>query len=200
LAKVTGVLISIFPLLLVFGASGFFVPIFWYFLGLYGLFNEILRQDSLILVWKQRIIGLLQRVTHASVTVQGRMVGSIGPGLLVLVGVRPSDDEASALRLLARVLQYRVFGDAEGKMNLSLGQVQGELLLVPQFTLAADTHKGSRPGFSTAAPPELARRLFEGLVSAAQAQHGRVQSGVFGAHMEVSLTNDGPVTLWLESN
>ncbi len=145
------------------------------------------------------MIGLLQRVTHAAVTVEGRTVGSIGPGLLVLVGVRPVDDEASAQRLLARVLQYRVFGDAEGKMNLSLGQVQGELLLVPQFTLAADTHKGSRPGFSTAAPPEMARRLFEGLVAAAVVQHGRVQSGLFGAHMQVSLTNDGPVTLWLES-
>ena len=128
-----------------------------------------------------------------------RAVAAIGPGLLGLVGVRPSDDEPSAERLLSRLLQYRIFGDETGKMNLSLSQVQGELLLVPQFTLAADTHKGLRPGFSTAAPPEQGRQLFDFLVKSARAQHGRVQTGVFGAHMRVSLTNDGPVTFWLES-
>jgi D-tyrosyl-tRNA(Tyr) deacylase len=100
--------------------------------------------------------------------------------------------------LLERVLRYRVFADEAGKMNLSLCQVHGDLLLVPQFTLAADTHKGLRPGFSTAAPPAQGRHLFAFLVQAARAQHGRVESGVFGAHMRVSLTNDGPVTFWLE--
>src|SRR5450631_861125 len=109
------------------------------------------------------------------------------------------DEETSALRLLDRLLAYRVFADEAGKMNLSLRQTQGDLLLVPQFTLAADTHKGLRPGFSTAAPPKQGRQLFDSLVQAARAQHGRVQAGVFGAHMRVSLTNDGPVTFWLES-
>jgi D-tyrosyl-tRNA(Tyr) deacylase len=145
------------------------------------------------------VIGLLQRVVEASVDIGAQRVASIGPGLMVLVGVRPDDDESSALRLLSRVLQYRVFADEAGKMNLSLEQTQGHLLLVPQFTLAAETHKGLRPGFSTAAPRDLGQRLFDALVQAARAQHGRVQTGVFGAHMRVSLTNDGPVTFWLES-
>jgi D-aminoacyl-tRNA deacylase len=145
------------------------------------------------------MIALLQRVSHARVEVDGKPVGSIGPGLLVLLGVRPADDEAAALRLLARLLQYRVFVDEAGKMNLSLTQVKGELLLVPQFTLAADTAKGLRPGFSAAAPPELGRRLFDFFVRCAREQHGQVQSGVFGAQMQVSLTNDGPVTIWLEN-
>jgi D-tyrosyl-tRNA(Tyr) deacylase len=145
------------------------------------------------------MIGLLQRVTDANVTVDGNRVASIGAGLLVLVGVRPADDEPSALRLLDRVLRYRVFADEAGKMNLSLAQIHGELLLVPQFTLAADTTKGLRPGFSSAAPPEQGRRLFDAFVAAARSRHGRVETGVFGAHMQVSLTNDGPVTVWLES-
>jgi D-tyrosyl-tRNA(Tyr) deacylase len=145
------------------------------------------------------MIGLLQRVSHAEVSVEGKSVGAIGPGLLVLVGVRPADDEASAKRLLARLLLYRVFPDEAGRMNLSLTQVKGQLLLVPQFTLAADTAKGLRPGFSTAAPPAQARRLFDALVQAARAELGTVESGLFGAHMQVSLTNDGPVTIWLES-
>jgi D-tyrosyl-tRNA(Tyr) deacylase len=145
------------------------------------------------------VIGLLQRVVEAAVDVDAKRVASIGPGLLVLVGVRPNDDEPSALRLLNRLLQYRIFGDEAGKMNLSLGQTQGDLLLVPQFTLAAETHKGLRPGFSTAAPPELGRQLFDFLVQAARERHRRVETGVFGAHMQVSLTNDGPVTFWLES-
>jgi len=118
---------------------------------------------------------------------------------MVLVGVRPLDDEASARRLLVRVLQYRIFPDEAGKMNLSLTQAKGQLLLVPQFTLAADTAKGLRPGFSTAAPPEQGRRLFDSLVQSARELHGSVETGVFGAHMHVSLTNDGPVTIWLES-
>jgi D-tyrosyl-tRNA(Tyr) deacylase len=148
---------------------------------------------------KEIVIGLLQRVMEASVDIDAERVATIGAGLLVLVGVRPTDDESSALRLLDRLLQYRVFADENGKMNLSLGQTQGELLLVPQFTLAADTHKGLRPGFSTAAPPGQGRQLFDALVQAARARHGRVESGVFGAHMRITLTNDGPVTFWLES-
>jgi D-tyrosyl-tRNA(Tyr) deacylase len=145
------------------------------------------------------MIALLQRVSQAKVEVGGEAVGSIGPGLLVLLGVRPQDDEAAALKLLARLLNYRVFEDEAGKMNLSLTQVKGQLLVVPQFTLAADTAKGLRPGFSTAAPPEQGRRLFDFFVQAARAQHGPVESGVFGAHMQVSLINDGPVTIWLEN-
>ena len=145
------------------------------------------------------MIGLLQRVIEAGVDIEEARVASIGAGLLVLVGVRPTDDEASALRLLDRLLNYRVFADDTGKMNLSLTQTQGDLLLVPQFTLAADTHKGLRPGFSTAAPPDQGRQLFDTLVEGARARHGRVEIGVFGAHMRVSLTNDGPATFWLES-
>ncbi len=145
------------------------------------------------------MIALLQRVTQASVAIDGATVASIGHGLLVLVGVRPDDDESAAARLLERLLKYRVFADADGKMNLSLVQVAGGLLLVPQFTLAADTRKGSRPGFSTAAAPEMARALFACLVAEARKQHIRVECGVFGAQMQVSLVNDGPVTIWLES-
>jgi D-tyrosyl-tRNA(Tyr) deacylase len=145
------------------------------------------------------MIGLIQRVSQAEVVVDGNKVGAIGPGLLALIGVRPIDDEVSARRLLVRMLQYRIFPDGAGKMNLSLTQVNGQLLLVPQFTLAADTAKGLRPGFSTAAPPEQGRRLFDSLVQSARELHGNVQTGIFGAHMQVSLTNDGPVTIWLES-
>jgi D-aminoacyl-tRNA deacylase len=145
------------------------------------------------------VIFLLQRVTKASVHIKGGLTASIGPGLLVLVGVRPTDDEAAALRLLGRLLAYRVFPDEAGKMNLSLRQTGGDLMLVPQFTLAADTRHGLRPGFSTAAPPEQGRRLFEALVAAARTVHASVSSGVFGADMQVSLTNDGPVTFWLEN-
>jgi D-aminoacyl-tRNA deacylase len=145
------------------------------------------------------MIGLLQRVTQARVEIDGQCVASIGLGLMVLVGVRPTDDEPNALRLLDRLLQYRVFEDEAGKMNLSLLEIRGALLLVPQFTLAADTHKGLRPGFSTAAPPAQGLQLFGTLIQAARARHPRVETGVFGAHMQVSLTNDGPVTFWLES-
>ena len=116
----------------------------------------------------------------------------------MLVGIRPNDDEAAGLRLLTRLLKYRVFPDERGKMNLSLRDIDGDLLLVPQFTLAADTRHGLRPGFSTAAPPDQARLLFDHLVAAARSQHSKVQSGRFGADMQVSLINDGPVTLWLE--
>jgi D-aminoacyl-tRNA deacylase len=145
------------------------------------------------------LIALLQRVAEARVEVAGELVACIGRGLLVLVAVRPADDEASSLRLLDRMLKYRIFADEAGKMNLNLQQIGGDLLLVPQFTLAADTRHGLRPGFSTAAPAEQGKRLFESLVSAACVRHAPVSSGVFGAHMHVSLTNDGPVTFWLES-
>jgi D-tyrosyl-tRNA(Tyr) deacylase len=145
------------------------------------------------------MIGLLQRVVEANVRIRGEIQAEIGVGLLVLVGITPADTDESALKLLHRLLQYRIFNDEEGRMNRSLAEVDGALLLVPQFTLAADTHKGLRPGFSGAASPETARRLFEGLVDAAKAEYALVQSGVFGANMQVSLTNDGPVTFWLES-
>jgi D-aminoacyl-tRNA deacylase len=156
-------------------------------------------EASVVFIDVQRMIALLQRVSEARVHIGGELTASIGRGLLVLVGVRPADDETAALRLLERMLKYRVFPDEADKMNLNLGQIAGDLLLVPQFTLAADTRHGLRPGFSTAAPPEQGRRLFDVLVAAARAQHSPVASGVFGAYMQVSLTNDGPVTLWLES-
>lgn len=143
------------------------------------------------------MIGLLQRVAHARVEVEGASVGAIGPGLLVLVCAERGDGEAAAGRLLERVLGYRVFADAEGKMNLSLRDVQGGLLLVPQFTLAADTHKGMRPSFTPAASPAEGERLFEYFVALARKSHDCVETGRFGAHMQVSLTNDGPVTIWL---
>ena len=145
------------------------------------------------------MIALLQRVTRASVEIAGESHASIGRGLLALIGVKPEDDEARASKLVERLLSYRVFADEAGKMNLSLRQIEGDLLLVPQFTLAADTRHGLRPGFSGAASPEQGRRLFDFLVQSASSQHPAVESGVFGADMQVSLVNDGPVTIWLES-
>ena len=145
------------------------------------------------------MIGLLQRVTQARVEVGGASVGAIGAGLLVLVCAERGDSENEADRLLARVLGYRVFGDAEGKMNLSLREVRGGLLLVPQFTLAADTHKGMRPSFTPAAAPAEGERLFDYFAAQARAAYPRVETGRFGAHMQVSLTNDGPVTIWLRT-
>lgn len=144
------------------------------------------------------MIGLLQRVTHAEVQVAGRQVGAIQTGLLVLVGVEKGDAEAQADRLLERLCAYRVFPDAEGRMNRSLQDIGGQLLLVSQFTLAADTRSGTRPGFSTAAVPDEGRRLFDYLVERARSRLGAVQTGEFGANMQVSLTNDGPVTFWLQ--
>lgn len=143
------------------------------------------------------MIGLLQRVAEAKVEVGGTSVGRIGSGLLVLVCAERGDREAEADRLLERVLGYRVFGDADGKMNLSLRDVRGGLLLVPQFTLAADTHKGMRPSFTPAALPADGERLFAYFVARARAAYPSVECGCFGAHMQVSLTNDGPVTIWL---
>ena len=144
------------------------------------------------------MIGLLQRVTSASVTVDDRIVGRIGRGLLVLIGVQRGDAETQADRLLERVLTYRVFADEAGRMNRSLQDVGGELLLISQFTLAADTSKGTRPGFSPAAEPAEGRRLFDYITQKARERHSVVQTGEFGANMQVSLVNDGPVTFWLE--
>lgn len=143
------------------------------------------------------MLALLQRVSHARVEVGGRVVGAIERGLMVLVCAEPDDTEADASRLVDRLLALRVFGDAEGKMNLDLRTVGGGLLLVPQFTLAADTRKGTRPGFSRAAPPGVGRRLFDRVLALARERHSPVAAGEFGAHMAVTLTNDGPVTLWL---
>lgn len=145
------------------------------------------------------MIGLLQRVVQAQVSVDGQSVGSIGRGLLVLVGVQRGDDETRADRLLERLLGYRVFDDADGRMNLDLTAVGGGLLLVPQFTLAADTGRGRRPGFSTAAAAADGERLFDYLLNRARQRFEPVESGRFGADMQVSLTNDGPVTFWLET-
>lgn len=144
------------------------------------------------------MIGLLQRVSQASVTVEGKSVGAIGRGLLVFVGVSRGDDETKAERLLGRLLGYRVFADAEGKMNLSVKDIGGALLLVPQFTLAADTQKGMRASFTPAAPAPEGERLFGYLLAQARRQHTPAESGVFGADMQVTLTNDGPVTFWLQ--
>ena len=144
------------------------------------------------------MIGLLQRVSVARVEVAGRTVGQIDRGLLVLVGVEREDGEAQVERLLERLLSYRVFPDDQGRMNRSLADIGGGLLLVPQFTLAADTRKGTRPGFSPAAEPEKGERLFHYLCDAARAAHDPVAIGEFGADMQVSLTNDGPVTFWLQ--
>lgn len=145
------------------------------------------------------MIGLLQRVSSASVSVAEKDIAAIDAGLLVLVGVRRDDSEADADRLLERLLGYRVFEDDAGRMNRSLRDTDGGLLLVPQFTLAADTQKGTRAGFSTAAPPGEAERLFDYLVKAALAAWPNTGSGRFGANMQVSLVNDGPVTFWLET-
>lgn len=144
------------------------------------------------------MIALLQRVSHGRVEVDGEVQGQIGPGLLVLLAVEPADTEAQADRMVERLLGYRVFEDAMGRMNLSLVDTGGGLLLVPQFTLAADTEKGLRPSFTGAAAPEHGRALFDYAASQARLQLGdRVATGRFGAHMQVSLTNDGPVTFWL---
>jgi D-tyrosyl-tRNA(Tyr) deacylase len=145
------------------------------------------------------MIALVQRVSQASVTVDGDEVARVGKGVLALIGVRPVDELASAMKLLERILKYRLFSDDTGKMNLDLTMISGGLLLVPQFTLAADTRHGLRPGFSTAASPQIARPLFEAMVAAARERHTDVASGVFGADMRVALVNEGPVTFWLES-
>ena len=144
------------------------------------------------------MIGLLQRVTMAQVTVAGETVGGIASGLAVLVGVERGDGETQARRLLERLLNYRMFSDGDGKMNLSLRDVNGGLLLVPQFTLPADTRKGNRPSFTPAATPDQGQRLFDYLLAEAEKRHTPVAAGRFGAAMQVALVNDGPVTFWLQ--
>jgi len=143
------------------------------------------------------MIALIQRVTEACVRVDGESTGAIGPGLLALVAVEPGDDEARTRRMAERLLGYRVFSDAQGKMNLSLADTGGGLLLVSQFTLAADTSKGMRASFTSAASPEEGRRWFDRLVQICRERHAQVETGRFGAHMVVSLVNDGPVTFRL---
>lgn len=145
------------------------------------------------------MIGLLQRVREARVDVNGSTVGAIERGLLVLVGVQKGDQEARADRLLERLLGYRVFPDAQDRMNLSIRDIRGGLLLVPQFTLAANTKKGTRPSFTSAAAPDEGRRLFDYLVCRARDAHETVATGEFAADMQVRLINDGPVTFWLET-
>jgi D-aminoacyl-tRNA deacylase len=145
------------------------------------------------------MIALIQRVSSASVGIGGQQVTGIGRGILALIGIARGDTTESAGQLLEKVLTYRIFPDEAGKMNLDLRQIGGELLLVPQFTLVADTQKGTRPGFSRGAPPGDARILFEAMLPLATSLHPRVASGVFGADMQVALVNDGPVTFWLEA-
>ena len=145
------------------------------------------------------MLALIQRVLEARVEIAGELAGAIDQGLLVFLGVEKDDTRIEAERLLKKVLAYSVFADAEGKMNLSVKDIAGGLLLVPQFTLAADTQKGMRASLTPAAPPQEGERLFGHLLAQARRQHAPVESGIFGADMQVTLTNDGPVTFWLES-
>ena len=142
--------------------------------------------------------ALLQRVTRASVTVDGQIVGQIGPGLLILICAMPNDTEAEADKLSAKIAKLRIFKDEAGKMNLSLRDMGGQALIVSQFTLAADL-RGNRPGFSYAAPPDLAKQLYENLSAKVAALGINVQNGIFGADMDVALNNDGPVTIWMDT-
>ncbi|MGD8925466.1 MAG: D-aminoacyl-tRNA deacylase [Thioalkalispiraceae bacterium] len=144
------------------------------------------------------MIALLQRVQHANVTVDNRTIGEINKGILLFIGVEKNDNQEKANRLCERYLSYRVFCDEQNKMNLSVKDIDGGVLLVPQFTLAADTRKGNRPSFSSAAPPDMGETLFDYIVSTTIEQYARVATGQFGADMKVSLLNDGPVTFWLQ--
>jgi D-tyrosyl-tRNA(Tyr) deacylase len=144
------------------------------------------------------MIALLQRVSEATVTVDGNTTGAISRGILALIGVQRGDTEKQAARLLQRLLAYRIFPDTAGKMNLDLSQAAGGLMLVPQFTLAADTNRGNRPSFTPAASPAEGERLFRHLVTLAERELDNVQTGIFGADMKVQLVNDGPVTFWLQ--
>ena len=145
------------------------------------------------------MIALIQRVVSASVTIGDETVGAIGPGLLALIAVQPDDGETQTERMLERLLGYRVFADDHGKMNRSLTDTGGGLLLVSQFTLAADTRSGMRPSFTSAATPEHGRRWFERLLELARVAHPGVETGCFGAHIVIQLVNDGPVTFWLDT-
>ncbi len=144
------------------------------------------------------MIALIQRVTEAKVVVNNENIGEIQKGVLVFIGVEKNDSEAQVTRLLEKVLSYRIFADDDDKMNLSVQDIKGGLLLVPQFTLAADTQKGCRPGFSSAAPPDLGESLFNEFVKQAKNKHQHIETGQFGADMKISLLNDGPVTFWLQ--
>lgn len=144
------------------------------------------------------MIGLIQRVSHAKVEIAGKVSGQIGKGILLLLGVEKEDNEAKADRLLQRVLAYRIFEDDTGRMNLSLQDIKGDLLVVSQFTLPADTRKGLRPSFSSAASPELGKAMYDYFLQQAKQSDLLIQSGEFGADMQVSLLNDGPVTFWLQ--
>lgn len=144
------------------------------------------------------MIALIQRVEESKVVVDGETIGEIGPGIMALIGVERGDDVASADKLLKKILSYRIFSDDDDKMNLSVEAINGGLLLVPQFTLAADTKSGMRPSFSSAAPPKLGEELFDYLVTKAKAAYEKVETGKFGADMKVHLINDGPVTFTLK--
>jgi D-tyrosyl-tRNA(Tyr) deacylase len=144
------------------------------------------------------MIGLIQLVTHAQVTVDNQTIGAIQRGILALIGIEKTDTEQQAEKLFDKIMNYRIFNDADGKMNLSLLSVQGGLLLVPQFTLVAETNKGTRPGFSVGMPPEEGQRLFEYLVNHASKSYSHIASGQFGSYMQISLCNDGPVTFLLK--
>lgn len=144
------------------------------------------------------MLTVVQRVSEAWVNVAGETVGKIGQGLMILCGFEPSDTEQNLIRMLDKCINYRIFSDPQGKMNLSLKDIEGDLLLVPQFTLMAETQKGLRPSFSNAAPPQIGKALFEILLNTAQQKHARVQQGIFGADMQVHLCNDGPVTFLMQ--
>jgi len=146
------------------------------------------------------MIALIQRVNWSRVEVDGEVIGSVEQGITALIGIEKQDTEADARRLCERILGYRIFSDQDDKMNLCLRDIKGGLLVIPQFTLAADTQKGTRPSFSTAAPPEIGRKLFDYFYSYCQQQYTIVETGSFGADMKVSLCNDGPVTFWLQVN
>jgi D-tyrosyl-tRNA(Tyr) deacylase len=145
------------------------------------------------------MIALIQLVSHAQVTVGSKCIGNINHGILALIGIEKTDDEANANKMIERILDYRIFPDSDGKTNLSLKSVQGGLLLVPQFTLVAETTKGTRPGFSKGMPPTEGEKLFSYLIGYAKKNYPKIETGQFGAHMEVSLCNDGPVTYLLNS-
>ena len=145
------------------------------------------------------MIALIQRIARAKVTVEGAIVASASRGTLALIGITAADSVDTATRLLDKILSYRIFADEAGKMNLDLRSITGDLVLVPQFTLVAETDKGNRPGFSRGAPPQQARALYTGLVESAKALYPQVSSGIFGADMQVELVNDGPATFWLET-
>ena len=144
------------------------------------------------------MIALIQRVTDASVSVDNRVISKINQGLLILLGIEKTDDENTAEKLVDKVIAYRIFSDSEGKMNLNVKQISGEVLIVPQFTLVADTNKGLRPSFSSGAPPEQGKALFDKVVDIMHAKVDGVQKGQFGADMSVQLINDGPVTFWIQ--